>query len=124
LGVYANLGYISKTPIFDGVINDVTGTLNPDPKNEDIVSIEGGVNFRTEQLALKLAAYRTSWANRTINRSVDNPVTGEDALVFLRGVEQLHMGVELEGAYQPFRQLRFDAGLSVGDWGYTSDVTG
>ena len=123
-GVFANLGYISKTPVFDGVINDVTGTLNPDPKNEDIFSFELGAQYRTRQLAVKLAAYRTDWSNRTINRGVDNPLTGEDAIVFLRGVEQLHSGLEAEIAYQPIQQVRIDIGAGIGDWSYTEDVTG
>lgn len=124
VGVYGNLGYIAKTPILDGVINDQAGTLNPNPENEDIVSFEAGVNYRSPVLALKLSAYRTTWNNRTVNRGIDNPDTGEEAIVFLRGVEQLHNGVELEGSYLPIEQVRVDAGISIGDWNYTSDVSG
>ena len=34
--------YISKVPIFDGVIDDNNGTLNADPKNEKFLSGEVG----------------------------------------------------------------------------------
>jgi hypothetical protein len=34
------------------------------------------------------------------------------------------MGVELEGAWQPIRFIRFDAAFSYGIWEYTDDVSG
>ncbi len=131
LGVFANVGYISKVPIFDGVINDGAGILNEDPQNEDIVSLEAGVNYRTRVGAVKLSAYRTNWSNRTVSQSVifrdpSDPSGGNDfdATVFLRGVEQLNQGVELEVALQPSPLFRIDGGISVGDWTYTNNVTG
>jgi outer membrane cobalamin receptor len=128
LGVFANVGYISKVPIFDGVINDGAGVLNDDIQNEDILSFEAGVNYRTPVGAVKLSAYRTNWANRTVSRGVTfrETTTGEDidATVFLRGVEQINQGVELEVALQPTPLFRIDGGLSVGDWSYTDNVTG
>ena len=128
LGVFANVGYISKVPIFDGVINDGAGVLNDDIQNEDILSFEAGVNYRTPVGAVKLSAYRTNWANRTVSRGVTfrETATGEDidATVFLRGVEQINQGVELEVALRPTPLFRIDGGISVGDWSYTDDVTG
>ena len=127
LGVFANVGYISKVPIFDGVINDGAGVLNPDPENEDIFSVEAGVNYRTRIGAVKLSAYRTNWANRTVSRGVifrDDAGNDIDATVFLRGVEQINQGVELEVALQPTPFARIDGGISVGDWSYTDNVSG
>jgi hypothetical protein len=34
------------------------------------------------------------------------------------------MGLEIDGAWQPIRFLRFDAAFSYGIWEYTDDVTG
>ena len=128
LGVFANVGYISKVPIFDGVINDAAGVVNDDVQNEDILSFEAGVNYRTRIGAVKLSAYRTNWDNRTVSRGVTfrDPSTNDDidATVFLRGVEQVNQGVELEVALQPIQYVRLDAGLSVGDWSYSNNVTG
>ncbi|GAB5517932.1 MAG: TonB-dependent receptor [Rhodothermales bacterium] len=123
LGVYANLGYISKVPIFDGVIDDGDGTLNPDPTNETFQSFEAGANFRVANLALKLSAYSTYWKDRTVVRGLQTQ-DGTDALVNLTGVNALHQGVELEAAFQPTERLRFDGGISTGDWRFTDDATG
>lgn len=123
VGVYVNGGYLSKTPIFDGVIDDEAAELLPDPTNEDIFSIEGGVNWRSEIAALKLAGYFTNWSNRTVNQDFEFQ-NGDDVSVVMRGVEQRHVGVELDAAVQPIPEVRLDAGIGIGDWSYTKDVVG
>jgi outer membrane receptor for Fe3+-dicitrate len=122
--VYANAGWVSKVPIFDGVIDDVTGTLNSDPKNEEFVSVEAGLMYRSRTMPLSVAAnvYRTTWKNRTIAREV-TLADGTEGIVNLLGLDALHQGVEVEAAYQPLPFLRFDGAASVGDWTYTEDVS-
>ncbi len=126
--VFANAGVVSKVPIFDGVIDDNNGTLNPDPKNEKFLSYEAGGEFRSSnrQISLKLNLYHTTWKDRTLTRFVQNigGDEGVDGLVNLLGVDARHMGVEAEGAYQPSNLLRFDWALSLGNWKYLDDVSG
>jgi hypothetical protein len=124
LDVYANAGWVSKVPIFDGVIDDVTGTLNTDPKNEEFVSVEAGLMYRSRTMPLSVAAnvYRTTWKNRTIARGV-TLADGTEGIVNLLGLDALHQGVEVEAAYQPLPFLRFDGAASLGDWTYTEDVS-
>ena len=38
--VFGNAGYVSKVPIFDGVIDDTRGIVNPQPENEKFFSLE------------------------------------------------------------------------------------
>ncbi|HEX6940877.1 MAG TPA: TonB-dependent receptor [Longimicrobiales bacterium] len=125
VGVFANAGYVSKVPIFDGVINDGSGVMNPDPKNETFISFEVGANFRSSDGRLngKLNVYRTTWNDRTVTRLVTDDA-GNGGLVNLLGLDALHQGIELELAYQPMDLLRFDAAASLGDWRYTDDVSG
>ncbi len=123
--VFANAGFVSKVPIFDGVINDANGVMNPDPKNETFLSFEAGTNFRSAdgRFTGKLNVYRTQWNDRTVTRLVTDG-EGNDGLVSLIGLDALHQGIELELAYQPMDLLRFDAAASFGDWKYTDDVSG
>lgn len=125
LGVFANFGYISKVPIFDGVISDVLGTMNPDPQNETITSVEGGVNFAgmDGMLTLNGNVYYTSWQDRTNVRNYTQP-DGTEAVISLLGMDQTHMGVELEAAFQPMDLFRLDAAVSVGNWTHDNDVEG
>ncbi len=126
--LFANAGVISKVPIFDGVIDDNNGTLNPDPQNETFHSYELGTQFRSSnrQVSLNVNLYHTTWRNRTLTRFVQNigGVEGVDGLVNLLGVDARHMGIEADGAYQPSNLLRFDWALSLGNWKYLEDVSG
>ena len=128
--LYGNLGYISKVPIFDGVIDDNDGVMNPDPKNEKFFSSEVGLRYRGlgNGVSADLNVYNTTWRDRTFNVFVrnlnpNNP-DGADGLINLLGVDARHMGVEASLAYQPSDYLRFDVAGSIGNWTYLNDVTG
>ncbi|MBU0528619.1 TonB-dependent receptor [bacterium] len=125
LGVFANFGYIEKVPIFDGVISDVLGTMNPDPQNEKITSVEGGVNFAglNGMLTLNGNVYYTMWQDRANNRNYTME-DGTEAVISLLGMDQTHMGVELEAAFQPIDLFRLDAAVGIGNWTYDNDVEG
>jgi mRNA-degrading endonuclease HigB of HigAB toxin-antitoxin module len=120
--LYVNGGYVSKVPVFDGVISDWNSTLIEDPKNEKFISFELGANtnFMQNKVTLNGNVYFTDWSDRVDNR---NP-SGTDDLVRLFDVSSRHMGLELEGAWQPVRFFRLDAAFSYGIWEYTDDVKG
>ena len=59
VSVFANTGYVQKPPIMDNVIY-YDGTVASDPSNEKFVSSEAGVNFNTENVAVKVSAYNLS----------------------------------------------------------------
>lgn len=123
--VFVNGGYVSKVPIFDQVINDQNGSKIADPKNEKILSFEGGVNasLLNKVLNLKANFYYTTWKDRGESQGVRN-ADGSDGLVYLSGVGSLHSGVELEVAFQPIRYARLDAAASFANWKYTENVSG
>lgn len=123
--VYANVGYVSKVPIFDNVINDRDGTKAEDPENEKFTAFEGGVNLSALQgkMSARISAYYTKWEDRANSIGVTNP-DGSEGLVFITGMKQLHTGFEVEAAYQPIDLLRFDLMASIGSWEYTDDVSG
>jgi len=121
---YANAGLVSKVPIFDGAIDDVSGVLNPDPQNEQFIALEAGATFRStdRKLAGKVNVYNTVWNDRTITRFVQE-LNGDDGLINIQGLNALHRGIEGELAYQPINLVRADVAVSVGNWTYTDDVS-
>lgn len=123
--VYGNAGYVSKVPIFDGVIDDIRGQHVQDPKNEKFLSLEAGTRFRSlnRKFSFDANVYFTQWNDRT---RVERDRLTEDVIVLvnLLGVDARHMGVELEGAFQPADYMRFDAALSWGDWKQTNNPSG
>ena len=124
---YGNVGLVSKVPIFDGAIDDVNGLLIENPKNETFTSFEAGTRFRSlnRKVSFDANIYFTQWNDRSARRFArDFFGEGQDALIALSGMDARHMGVELEGAFQPTSYMRFDGGLSWGDWVYTDNVDG
>ncbi len=123
--VFANVGYVSKVPTFDQVIDDVTGTMADNPKTEKFISYEAGLNFRGlgDKLTAKVNYYYTTWKDRANSVLVRNPDNTE-AIIFLTGVNELHSGVELSSAYQPTRLFRLDLAGSIGNWKYLDNVSG
>ncbi len=125
--LFGNAGWVSKVPIFDGVIDDGAGVKNPDPKNETFLSFEAGVKYRSldRMWSFDANVYHTTWKDRTYNLFIRNlQGTGQDGLVNLLGVDARHMGIEATAAFQPSDLLRFDLAGSIGDWKYLNDVTG
>ena len=120
--LFGNAGYVSKVPIFDYVIDDGRGVKNPNPKNEKFVSFEGGVSYRAMDRGLSFDGnvYYTTWKDRAQTRYEPN----DEILVNILGVNATHMGVELQGAYQPSDLLRFDFAASYGSWKHTDDASG
>ena len=126
--VFGNAGYVSKVPIFDGVIDDNNGSLNADPKNEKFESVEAGAQFRSNdrRVSFDFNLYHTMWKDRTRRVSVQNVANpeGVDGLINLLGVNARHMGIEAEAVFQPSNVLRFEAAASIGNWTYLDDVSG
>ncbi|HVU22808.1 MAG TPA: TonB-dependent receptor plug domain-containing protein [Opitutus sp.] len=117
---YVNAGWVSKAPIFDGAIDDITGQVIPNQTNEKFTSFEGGARWASADRKFNVSAnvYVTKWRDRT-ESSVDETA---NTISFERGVNSDYNGVEFEGAWQPNRMVRFDFAGSYGDWTYVSDV--
>ena len=120
LRVYGNAGWVSKAPIFDGAINDITGVL-VNSGNEKFKSGEAGIRYETSDERFNISAgyYYTQWRNRTVS-DVDGQ---SNTVTYLRGINSNYSGLEIEGAFQPNKWVRFDVAASISDWVYTADVS-
>ncbi len=125
LSVFANAGYIQQMPIFDQVINDVSGEFVANPENQKFISAEAGARYQSLDIPFEINGnvYYTRWLDRvTTQRFFDEQ--GQDVFVTLTGLQQQHMGLELEAGYQPIDLVRFDVSGSFNMWEYTDDVSG
>jgi hypothetical protein len=126
LNVFGNVGIVSKVPIFDDVIDDGTGIVRQDPKNEQFRSVEFGVNFTDPEgfLGINLTGYFTTWKDRAQRRSLRLTQGGEDVVVFLTGIDSRHSGIELDADMNFHRMFKLKSAISIGKWIHTNDVTG
>ncbi|MEN8124630.1 MAG: TonB-dependent receptor [Bacteroidota bacterium] len=122
--LFANTGYYSKQPLFSAVYpsynsNDVNEGLT----NEKIYGLEFGYNFIMSNFNLKANVYRTSWKDVFKRQSV---TLSDDSYGYadFQGIEQVHIGLELESYYRLNDHFSFNGMLSIGNWKYNGDVTG
>ena len=125
ISIYGNVGHVSKVPVFDGVIDAISGSINPAPQNETFFGVESGLNFRSldRKMTAKLNVYHMTWKDRTVTRNLVEQ-SGNDELVSIKGLNAQHRGIEGEFAWQPVDFVRLDGAFSLGDWYYTDDVSG
>jgi len=130
--VFANAGYYSKQPLFDGVWINFQNELNEDYRNEKILGTEVGYGYRSKDFRANVNLYRTSWTDRfvtisadfDVNNTPDNDDDDINGVANLVGVEQIHTGVEFDAEYRANSMLRLNGMLSIGNWVYAGDVTG
>lgn len=124
LDAFANVGVISKVPIFDNVINDGTGAINEDPVNEKFFFYEGGVRFRDAggKFGVNANYYLTDRRDRSFTQGVDLQ-NGDEGIINITGLDQIHSGIELETSYKALDWVRLDVAGSYNIWEYQSDVS-
>ena len=125
VGIFGNFGYVEKPPIMDNVIY-YDGTVASDPANEKFVSTEAGVNFSTENVAVKVSAYNTDWIDRNLTKSVQTGQgsSGDTDVIFLSGINQKHQGLEIEANTKISDMLSLQAAISLGTWKFDGDANG
>ncbi|NQU67719.1 MAG: TonB-dependent receptor, partial [Candidatus Marinimicrobia bacterium] len=125
LSVFANGGIVEKPPIMDNVI-DLDGYVASDPTNEKFKSYETGLNFNSGNVSIKANYYNTYWEDRNMTKSVTTGQgsSGDTDIIYMRGVNQAHTGIETELSVQLNPKLRLDAAVSLGDWSFDGDAEG
>ena len=123
--VYANAGYYSRQPFLDNIFESIRTSNNlitPEVDNESVLGFELGYALDNPKYDMNINLYHTTWGNRTIVSSFTDSTTQETTTTVLRGVEQTHMGVELDLMYKITDYAKLGAFVSVGDWNYGQNV--
>lgn len=119
--VFVNGGYYSKQPNFDAVFLDFLNNVNEDLVNEDIIGLEAGYGYRSSALNFNINLYRTSWANRFFQESVELE-GGEEGTGTFRGLTEIHSGIEFDGRYKINDKIGLTGMLSINNWIYDGNV--
>jgi len=128
--VFINGGFYSKQPLFDAVFLNFRNDINPDIRNEKIVGLELGYGYRASNFKANVNLYRTSWSDRFVTLSSDFDVNGTpqnedddvEGFANANGVEQVHMGLEIDAIYNVSEMFGLTGMLSVGNWEYGGNV--
>lgn len=131
--VFFNTGYYSRQPKFDGVFIDYnSNAVNEDARNEKVFGLELGYGFRSKYFNANVNLYRTTWKDRyetvsayfDIDNTPDNSNDDVQGSANVQGIEEVHMGVEVDFVAKPLPSLSINGMVSIGDWEYGGNVTG
>lgn len=126
MNVFANVGYLSRTPQYSNVIDNTRNRIFDTLLNENIIAFELGYGFTTKKFSANLNGYYTRWENRPLpfGLTVQDPNDPlETVSVNVPGMDALHMGAELDFAYRISKKLTFEGMVSIGDWKWQSNET-
>jgi len=125
MSAFANVGYVEKPPILDNVIA-YDGTVASNPDNEKFQSFEVGGKYASDLVNLKGSFYNTQWKDRNLTKSVETGQgdSGDTDIIYLKGVNQSHTGVEVEAKVALHEMVDVDFVFSKGDWFFDGDAIG
>ena len=121
---YLNIGYYSREPLYKFVYINYSNAVAKNLNNEKIRAAELGYSFTNGNTFLRINGYVTDWRDKSL-LSKEYIQLADSTLnrTLVRGLNALHMGIELEAATSPFRNLKTGLILSLGNWKWTNDVT-
>ncbi|WP_336965349.1 TonB-dependent receptor [Chryseobacterium contaminans] len=122
--VFGNVGYYEKQPFFNAVYRSNENIVSPDLTNEKIFGVELGYGFRSAKFNANVNLYRTTWDDRYLRRSnLRDLIAGKTAYVEMNGLNEVHMGVEVDANYNLNKVLTINGMFSLGDWYYKGNAT-
>jgi len=123
---YINLGYLNRTPQFSNVIDNNSNAFFGIINNEKILAVEGGYNYANKNFGVNVNGYATNWQNKPMPYGVSVP-DPNDPTEFIRininGMNAVHLGGEIDFAYQISKKLSAELMVSYGDWFWNSSKT-
>jgi len=129
--IFLNAGYLSRTPQYSNVVDNNTNTFFVEIANENIMAVELGYGYRSKKISINANGYYTYWENKPFPFGVQVPDPNdptEFVQANINGMDALHMGIEVDAAYNITKNLTLEGMVSVGDWTWQSsesvDVVG
>jgi len=149
--VFGNLGYFTRAPRYNNVLNrfyterrpildndgnlidvveeagKITRTANTE--NEKVYAIELGYGFKSQIFSANLNSYYTSWNNKPLDRLpsvLEDPSDADSPRIPINvsGISALHKGIELDFAIKVHSQITIEGLASLGDWKWNSASDG
>ncbi len=122
--IYFNVGFYTREPLFKFVFVNYSNAVARNLVNEKIRAAEAGYSFTNGKSSVRLNGYLTDWRDKSL-LSRENVQLADSTLTrtLVRGLNALHLGVELEAATQPFRNLETGLTISLGSWKWMNNVS-
>ena len=123
---YVNVGILNRTPQFSNVIDNNTNSFFGEIVNEQIYAVEGGLNFAKKRFGFNVNGYLTNWKNKPFPYGVPVPDPNdptESIRININGMDAIHIGGEIDIAYNITKKLNAEFMFSMGNWFWNSSKT-
>jgi iron complex outermembrane recepter protein len=122
MNVFMNLGYLSRSPRFDNVI-DRNNQFFRDIKNEIVRAVELGYAYGSQKFSGNVNTYFTYWQNKPLDAAITVVIDGDNYKANVNGISARHTGVETDFAWRIRKNLTLEGMISIGDWIWDSKDT-
>lgn len=114
--VYLNAGYNSRLPYAGVFLASSDLSITNDITNETNIMAEAGWRPKWKNGGMELSGYIASWRNKTLTVSAAKQANAAAEKYQIKGLNALHMGVELNAFQQVTPWLKASAYAMVGSW--------
>ena len=114
--LYLNAGYNSRLPYAGVYLASSDLSITNDITNETNLMAEAGWRPKWKNGGMELSAYIASWRNKTLTVSAVKQANAAAEKFQIKGLNALHMGVELNAYQQVLPWLKATAYAMVGSW--------
>ena len=124
--IFVNAGYLSRTPMYQNVVNSRINDFFPEIKNENILAFEAGYSYASKFFGLNVNGYATNWKNKPVPNgfAVPDPLDPTTTIrINVNGMDAIHYGGEIDLAYNISKKLSTEVMISIGDWTWNSAPT-
>jgi len=122
---YFNTGYYSRAPFHNYVYINYGNDINPNLSNEKIMAAELGYGLNLKKFTLRVNAYYTDWTDKWSKgsiRFIGSDGEAYNSTVYFQGLNENHIGVEIEAKAKLSKDFELGGFASFGDWKYTADT--
>lgn len=124
--LFTNLGYLNRTPMYSNVIDNNYNKFFGEIMNEKILAIEQGFSFANKNFGFNVNTYATNWKNKPFPYGVAIPDPNdpsENIYVNINGMDAIHLGGEIDIAWNVTKKLSSEIMFSIGNWYWNSSKT-
>lgn len=121
--IFANGGYFSRVPYFKFVFGNFTNVPSTNLKNETIYTSELGYHLLKDNFEVIINGYLTRWNDKSfLSNEYLQLETLSQTRALVRGLDAIHVGIELESTVKLWDGVRLKVFGAVGNWKWRNDV--
>ncbi len=119
---YLNGAVYSRAPYYNIFFSNGNNMPSKDITNEKNILSEIGYRRTGNRFAVEATAYAAYWIDKAIISSPYKSLDEDPYRFMVKGLNALHIGLEINASFRISRLLKAECFASIGDWRWKNDV--